>query len=57
MGYAEKKQVTKEFNYAENELPCLYDACYWTYLNKLHAASGFFDMLTEKTAICWNKQK
>lgn len=56
MGYAEKKQVTEQFNHAVNEFPCLYDPCYWTYLNKLQSATDFFDMLMEKTALCWNEQ-
>jgi hypothetical protein len=49
MGYATSKEVLETFTYAKNEFPCEKAPCYWQFLNKLHSASDFFNMLKEKT--------
>lgn len=54
-GYATGKEV-EEFNYAENEYPCLYYPCYWELLEKLHSANEFINMLITKTAGLWKRQ-
>ena len=56
MGYAEGKDVPK-FHYAENTLPCPNDPCYWEYLENLHPANEFIEMLRTKTASLWNEQE
>jgi len=50
MGYATRKEVLETFTHAKNEFPCEKAPCYWQFLNKLHSASDFFNMLREKTA-------
>ena len=54
VGYATGKEVNA-FTYAENEFPCVIAPCYWQFLEKLHSASEFFNMLTQKTKRIWHK--
>jgi hypothetical protein len=54
MGYAAGEEV-QNFTYAENEFPCRKEPCYWQFLEKLHSAREFFNLLREKTSSCWKR--
>lgn len=52
IGYATKKEV-ENFTYAENEFPCFKSPCYWEFLDKLHSARQFFNILKQRTEEIW----
>jgi len=53
VGYAPNEEILTEFIYAEKEWPCRFASCYWQFLERLHPASEFFQMLRQKTKDCW----